>query len=79
MVVSLLAVVLAVMIPVPAIVPRGVPHKPMLQAFIPLLVPFEMTNHLFFLDEDLAMAFQTVEMFPGNRQERLIDCSIVST
>lgn len=70
MVMSLLSVVLAVMVSIPTIVSRGIPHEAMLEALVPFLVPLEVTDHLLLLDEDLAVAFETVEVFSANGRRR---------
>lgn len=58
----LLAVVTASLISVGTVVTRRVSHKTVLQAFIPLFVPLEVSDHFFFLDEHSRIAVKTMEV-----------------
>ena len=62
MVVRLFAVVSARRKPSGAVVTRRVPHEPVLQRLVALLVPLEVANHLFLLDEDARVAVEAVEV-----------------
>lgn len=51
MIMCLLAVVAASLISVRTVVAWRVSHETVLQALVPLFVPFEVSDHFFFLDE----------------------------
>lgn len=51
MIMCLLAVVTASLISVRTVVAWRVSHETVLQALVPLFVPFEVSDHFFFLDE----------------------------
>lgn len=48
---------------VATIVQRAVSHETMLQRFIALLVPLEVSDHFLLLDEHAGVAVETMEMF----------------
>jgi len=58
----LLAVVTASLISVRTVVTGRVSHETVLQALIPLFVPFEVSDHFFFLDEHSRIAVKTMEV-----------------
>ena len=64
----LLAVVGAVGKAVTAVVWGRVAHETVLEAFIPLLVPLEVSNHFLLLAEHFAAALKAMEVFSVGRK-----------
>lgn len=62
MVVRLFTVMRTVSIPISAIIQRTISHKSVLQAFVALLMPFEVSDHLLLLDKDAAVAVEAVKV-----------------
>lgn len=65
---GLLAVVGAVGETVTAVVRGRVSHEAVLEAFVPLLVPLEVSNHFLLLTEHFAAALEAMEVFSAGRK-----------
>lgn len=64
---SLFLVVGAVVESVTAIVEWTVTHEAVLQRLVPFLVPFEVPDHFFLLDEHPRVAVQAMEVLPRTK------------
>lgn len=65
MIVGLFAIVRTAAIAVVAVVTRRVAHEAVLQRLVALLVPLEVTDHLFLLDENPRVAIEAMEVLPN--------------
>lgn len=72
MVMRLFAVVTASLISVRTVVAGRIPHETVLQALVPLFVPLEVSDHLFFLHEHSGIAVQTMEMLSVENDTKMM-------
>jgi hypothetical protein len=78
-IVSLFAVVDAGRESPGTVVAGRVSHESMLQRLVPLLVPLEVADHFLLLDEDTAVAVQTVKVLPVVEIATLTGATLSST
>lgn len=69
MVVCLLSIMLTIFVLFAAVIHWGIPKKSMLKTFVSFFVPFKMTYHFFFFNENSRTAIETMKMFPTKRNE----------
>lgn len=63
-IVRLFFIVRAIRVTIRAIVQRAVPHEAVLEAFVALLVPLKVPDHLLLLEEHARVTVETVEVLP---------------
>lgn len=79
MIMCLLAVVAASLISVRTVVAWRVSHETVLQALVPLFVPFEVSDHFFFLDEHSWVAVETMEVLSARTKQITIILYTISS